>query len=42
VYEYALKSKMGDADIWVQDDEENPVRHIMAVIDIKKMILNFC
>ena len=38
VYEYALKSKMGDADIWVQDDEENLVKHIMAVIDIKKMI----
>ena len=37
-YEYALKSKMGDADIWVQDDEENMVKHIMAVIDIKKMI----
>ena len=38
VYEYALKSKMGDADIWVRDDEENLVKHIMAVIDIKKMI----
>ena len=38
VYEYALKSKMGDADIWVQDNDENMVKHIMAVIDIKKMI----
>lgn len=38
VYEYALKSKMGDADIWVQSDEENIVKHIMSVIDIKKMI----
>lgn len=38
MYEYALKSKMGDADIWVQDDEENMVKHIMAMIDIKKMI----
>lgn len=38
VYEYALKSKMGNADIWVQGDEENMVKHIMAVIDIKKMI----
>ncbi len=38
VYEYALKSKMGDADIWVQDDVESMVKHIMAVIDIKKMI----
>ena len=38
VYEYALKSKMGDADIWVQYDEGNLVKHIMAVIDIKKMI----
>ena len=38
VYEHALKSKMGDTDIWVQDDEENMVKHIMAVIDIKKMI----
>ena len=38
VYEYALKSKMGDADIWVQSAEESIVKHIMSVIDIKKMI----
>ncbi len=34
----ALKSKMGDADIWVQSAEESIVKHIMSVIDIKKMI----
>lgn len=38
VYEYALKTKMRDADIWVQDTEGNMVKHIMSVIDIKKMI----
>ena len=38
VYEYALKSKMGDADIWVQSAEESIVKHIMSVIHIKKMI----
>lgn len=37
VYEYALESKMGKTDIWVKA-EENLVKHIMAVIDIKKMI----
>lgn len=38
VYEYALKSKMSATDIWVQTAEENLVKHIMSVIDIKKMI----
>jgi len=38
IYEYALKSKMGDTDIWVQEIEGNTVKHIMSVIDIKKMI----
>lgn len=37
VYEYALKSKMGEEDIWV-DATGNMVKHIMSIIDIKKMI----
>lgn len=38
VYEYALKSKMGDADIWVRETDGDMVKHIMSVIDIKKMV----
>lgn len=38
VYEYALKSKMRDADIWVHEAEGDMVKHIMSVIDIKKMV----
>lgn len=38
VYEYALKSKMSDADIWVHEAEGDMVKHIMSVIDIKKMV----
>ena len=38
VYEYALKSKMGDADIWVREADGDMVKHIMSVIDIKKMV----
>lgn len=33
----AKKSCMGQNDIWVNVDEEN-VKHILSVIDIKKMI----
>lgn len=38
VYENALKSKMGDADIQVREAEGDMVKHIMSAIDIKKMI----
>lgn len=38
VYEYVLRSKMGSADIWVQEMNGDTVKHIMSVIDIKKMI----
>lgn len=38
VYEYASKTKMGSADIWVQETEGDMIKHIMAVIDVKKMI----
>ena len=37
VYEMAKKSSMGQGDIWVTV-EENDVKHILSVIDIKKMI----
>lgn len=38
VYEYVSRSKMGSEDIWIQDSEGDIVKHIMAIIDIKKMI----
>lgn len=37
VYENAKKSCMGSDDIWVETDNDN-VKHILSVIDIKKMI----
>ena len=37
IYEMAKKSSMGQGDIWVEIDEDN-VKHILSVIDIKKMI----
>ena len=39
VYEYAEKVKMGESDIWVQENEESTVvKHIMSMIDVKKMV----
>lgn len=37
IYEIAKKSCMGQDDIWVNEDGEN-VKHILSVMDIKKMI----
>lgn len=37
VYETAKKSNMGKADIWVDLESDN-VKHILSVMDIKKMI----
>lgn len=37
IYEIAKESSMGQNDIWVKADEDN-VKHILSVIDIKKMI----
>lgn len=46
VYEHVSKAKMGTEDIWIQETEEetkeeteeDTVKHIISVIDIKKMI----
>lgn len=38
VYEYADKDKMGKKDIWVQETPGETVKHIMSLIDVKKMI----
>lgn len=37
VYETAKKSSMGQGDIWVATEADN-VKHILSVMDIKKMI----
>lgn len=37
IYETAKKSNMGQDDVWVAADEGN-VKHILAVMDLKKMI----
>lgn len=37
IYEMVKKSCMGRGDIWVPADQEN-VKHILSVMDIKKMI----
>ena len=37
VYEMAKKSSMGQGDIWVATEEDD-VKHILSVMDIKKMI----
>lgn len=37
IYETAKKSSMGQGDIWIAEKEDN-VKHILSVIDIKKMI----
>lgn len=37
IYELAKRSCMGQSDIWIDVDGEN-VKHILSVIDIKKMI----
>lgn len=39
VYEKAKKSSMGQGDIWVEVEEDD-VKHILSVMDIKKMIPN--
>lgn len=38
IYEYADKAKMNDTDIWVEEDGEDRVKHILSVIDVKKML----
>lgn len=38
VYEYAEKSKIGKNSIWTETDDPNLVKHILSIIDIKKMI----
>ena len=38
VYEYADETKMSTKDIWVRDTEGEKVKHIMSMIDVKKMI----
>lgn len=38
VYEYADETKMGKKDIWVRETEGEKVKHIMSMIDVKKMI----
>lgn len=38
VYEYVSKTKMGTNDIWVQETAGDDVKHILSIIDIKKMI----
>ena len=38
VYEMADKSAMGANDIWVEQDGEDKVKHILSVLDVKKMI----
>ena len=39
LYEYAEQSKLSPDDIWVQDNiYPNKVKHILSVLDIKKMI----
>ena len=37
IYEYVKKSCMGKNEIWVETEPDN-VKHILSVIDIKKMI----
>lgn len=32
------KSKIGDNSIWTEADDPNVVKHILSIIDIKKMI----
>lgn len=38
VYEFAEKSKVGKNSIWTKTNDSNIVKHILSVIDIKKMI----
>lgn len=38
VYEYAEKSKMSENSIWTETNDPNVVKHILSIIDIKKMI----
>jgi protein AbiQ len=39
IYEYADKADMGNNDIWVEKEDNNTqVKHIMSVLDVKKMI----
>lgn len=38
VYEYADEAKMGKKDIWVRETEGEKVKHIISMIDVKKMI----
>ena len=38
VYEYADEAKMGKKDIWVRETEGEKVKHILSMIDVKKMI----
>lgn len=38
VYEYADEAKMGKKDIWVRETEGEKVKHIMSMVDVKKMI----
>jgi len=38
VYEYADEVKMGKKDIWVRENDGKKVKHVMSVIDVKKMI----
>ena len=38
VYEYADRSKMRKKDIWIQENGTERVKHILSVVDIKKMI----
>ena len=37
IYEYVKKSRIGKDEIWVPEDIDN-VKHILSVLDIKKMI----
>ena len=38
VYEYADEVKMSKKDIWVRETDGEKVKHVMSVIDVKKMI----
>lgn len=38
IYEHACKDSLSNGDIWVGDVDDDAVKHILSVIDVKKMI----
>ena len=38
IYKYELKDNLPDNAIWVETEEKGKVKHILSVVDLKKMI----